>query len=271
MESPSASDVAVVFCHGCYHTPAPYIPLMESLRAIGIDAHCPQLPTSDLKKLNVGDDNNPDFDRGPPEGGYPQGHEDTETILSVLGPSVNQRKRVLMIGHSSGGWVATEAARPELQATTRRDQGLAGGIIGILYIGAFVIPVGESIHGFFQPNDGSFAVPPFLDFHVRKADFLIIFLLLSTDNKKWLATLTASPVLKTKLSNNAYEALPCAYLILEGDQALPKEYQESMVALQVQKTGDFTLYRCPSGHSPHLSCTDGTAQIIQEFVKEIEN
>ncbi len=71
--------------------------------------------------------------------------------------------------------------------------------------------------------------------------------------EKWVATLTASPVLATKLSNNAYAALPCAYLILEGDMTLPKEYQESMVALQAQKTGDFTLYRCPSGHSPHLS------------------
>lgn len=59
--------------------------------------------------------------------------------------------------------------------------------------------------------------------------------------EKWVATLTASPVLATKLSNNAYAALPCAYLILEGDMTLPKEYQESMVALQAQKTGDFTL------------------------------
>lgn len=164
----SASDLAVVFCHGSYHTPAPYMPLIESLKAAGIDAYCPQLPTSDLKKLNVGDTNNPDFDREPPEGGYPQGPEDTDTILSILSPLIlEQGKRVLVVGHSSGGWVATEATRPELQAKTRKDQGLAGGVIGILYIGAFVIPVGESVHSFFQPKNGSFMVPPFLEFHVR--------------------------------------------------------------------------------------------------------
>ncbi|KAI3328442.1 alpha/beta-hydrolase [Ustulina deusta] len=247
----SASDLAVVFCHGSYHTPAPYMPLIESLKAAGIDAYCPQLPTSDLKKLNVGDTNNPDFDREPPEGGYPQGPEDTDTILSILSPLIlEQGKRVLVVGHSSGGWVATEATRPELQAKTRKDQGLAGGVIGILYIGAFVIPVGESVHSFFQPKNGSFMVPPFLEFHKpggaglatpKDAEKFFFNDLEPTVAEKWVATLTASPVLATKLSNNAYAALPCAYLILEGDMTLPKEYQESMVALQAQKTGDFTL------------------------------
>ncbi|KAI8949819.1 alpha/beta-hydrolase [Xylaria longipes] len=243
--TPVISYLAVVICHGSYHTPAPYTPLAESLKVAGIDAYCPQLPISDPTKLNVGDPNTPDFDRGPPEGGYPQGHEETDTILSVLNPLIlEQGKRVLIVGHSSGGWVATEAARPELQAKTRKDQGLTGGVIGILYIGAFIIPVGESVHSFFQPKDGSFVVPPFLDFHT--------FFFNDLEPKvaeNWVATLTASPVLTTKLSNDAYAALPCAYLILE----------------------EFTLYRCPAGHSPHLSWTGGPVRTIQDFVKKITN
>ncbi|KAI0110724.1 alpha/beta-hydrolase [Nemania sp. FL0031] len=278
----SALNPTVVICHGSYHTPAPYKHLRELLEADSIDTYCPQLPTSDLTKLNVGDINNPDFDREPPEGGYPQGTDDTDTILSILRRLVlEEGKRVLIVGHSYGGWVATNAARPELQEKTRKTQGLAGGVIGIFYIGAFVIPVGESVHSFFQPKDGTFMVPSYLEFHKLgqaglgtpkdDADKSFFNDLDETAAKTWLATLTASPILTTKLSNDAYSALPCAYLILDGDEILPKEYQEKMVALQAEKTGDFTLYRCPSGHCPNLSWTDGTARNIQDFIKTIEN
>jgi hypothetical protein len=90
------------------------------------------------------------------------------------------------------------------------------------------------------------------------------------DAKNWATGLTASPILTTKLTNDAYAALPCGYLILEGDLTLPKEYQEGMVAQQTQKTGDFTIYRSPAGHSPHLSWTDGVVSTVQDFVSKVE-
>lgn len=160
----STSNLAVVLCHGSYHTPAPYTPLLDAFKSRGIDAYCPQLPTADLSKLDVGDVNNPDFDRAPPTGGYPQGEADVQVVLEVLKPLVEQGKDVLLLAHSAGGWVATEAARPELQSKNRAAS--SGGIIGIFYMGAFVIPVGESVNTFFQPKDGNFVVPPFMTFHV---------------------------------------------------------------------------------------------------------
>jgi pimeloyl-ACP methyl ester carboxylesterase len=163
----SPTELAVVICHGSYHSPLPYMPLVDALKAKGIVASCPQLPTADLSKLNIGDPNNPDFDREPPPGGYPQGDEDAEVIHNVLDTLISdQGKHVLIIGHSSGGWVATQAAIPELQAKARKTRGQSGGIIGILYMGAFIIPVGDSVTSFFQPKDGSFVTPPFMQFHV---------------------------------------------------------------------------------------------------------
>lgn len=162
----SIPNLAIVLCHGSYHTPAPYGPLLDAFNSRGINAYCPQLPTADLAKLDVGDVTKPDFDRPPPPEGYPQGEEDTQAVLEVLEPLIEKGKNVLLIAHSSGGWVATEAARPELQAKTGAEKGLSGGLIGIFYMGAFVIPVGESISSFFQPKDGSFVTPPFMTFHV---------------------------------------------------------------------------------------------------------
>ncbi|KAI1489524.1 alpha/beta-hydrolase [Biscogniauxia mediterranea] len=259
----AASDLAVVICHGSYHTPAPYTPLVEALRSRGIEAHCPQLRSSDLSKMNVGDVNNPDFNLGPPAGGYPQGEEDLKVVLGVLNPVVDRGKRVILLAHSSGGWVATEAARPELQAKHRKASGLPGGIIGILYMGAFIIPVGESVHSFFQPKDGSFVTPPFMKFHKHGGAGL------GTIAQKWAQTLTASPVLTTKLTNDAYSNLPCAYLVLDRDLTLPREYQEGMAVAQGEKTGAFTMYHCSSGHSPHLSRTEEVVSTIQDFAEKI--
>ena len=163
-------NTTVVIAHGFYHTPAPYQALVDAFSSQGIDACCPQLPTSDLHQLNIGDVNNPDFDREPPVGGYPQGEEDNEALLAVLKPLVKEQgQRVLLLAHSAGGWVATQAAIPELQAKVRQAEGLDGGIVGILYYGAFIIPINESIHSFFQPKDGTVHVPPWLEFHVSSS------------------------------------------------------------------------------------------------------
>lgn len=77
--------------------------------------------------------------------------------------------------------------------------------------------------------------------------------------EKWAAGLTGSPILTTKLTNDAYSAVPCAYLVLDGDLTLPKEYQEGtcMAALQGSKTGEFTMYHCPSLSPFDLDCRRG--------------
>ncbi|KAK8132281.1 alpha/beta-hydrolase [Apiospora kogelbergensis] len=274
----SSNDIAVVLCHGSYHSPKPYGRLLDAFKGVGMDAYCPHLPTADLSKLNVGDVNQPDFDREPPAGGYPQGDEDTQAVLSILEPLVlKEGKKVLLVAHSSGGWVATQAARPELQFKARNANGQPGGIVGILYMGAFVIPVGESIHSFFQPKDGTAVVPPFMEFHKHgisglgtmvKPEKFLFNDMDQNEAKEWATTLTASPILTTKLTNDAYSALPCGYLVLEGDMTLPKEYQEGMAAMQAEKTGEFSIYRCRAGHSPHLSWTQGVVETAQEFLSK---
>ncbi|PYI09488.1 hypothetical protein BO78DRAFT_405003 [Aspergillus sclerotiicarbonarius CBS 121057] len=262
-------NLAVVICHGSYQTPVPYEPLIQTLQSHGIDGYCPQRPTSDLSRLNVGDVNHPDFDREPPAGGYP-----SDTGFNQDG------KLVLIAAQSSGGWVATQAAVPALQAKPRQAEGKAGGIIGLFYMGAFVIPVGESVTTFFQPKDGTFYTPPFLRFHKHGATGLATtvdgprFLFNDMDPEdaeKWAAMLTASPIMTERLTNDAYLVLPCAYLVTENDLCLAKEYQEGMITLQSQRGADFTVYHAPSGHSPHLSWTGGVAEKMEEFVGKIWN
>lgn len=86
---------------------------------------------------------------------------------------------------------------------------------------------------------------------------------------RWAATLTAAPIMAVKLTNDAYSALPCAYVVLDLDRTLPKDYQESMVALHRQNGNVFAVYHAPSGHSPQLSWTEPLVDKVKEFTATI--
>lgn len=75
---------ALVICHGSYHTPTHYEPFMAALRSKGIEVYCPQLPSSDLRLMNVGDVAHPDYDRDPPPGGAPQQDQDVKVLKELL-------------------------------------------------------------------------------------------------------------------------------------------------------------------------------------------
>ncbi|KAJ5870228.1 hypothetical protein N7455_005169 [Penicillium solitum] len=266
---------AIVICHGSYHTPAPYQSLVDGLTAKGIEAYCPQRPTCDLSQLNVGNPNNPDFDRKAPPGGYPLPADDAAEVGLLLDKLIAQGKSVLLAGHSSGGWVAAEAAQSSRQAPVRAKEGKTGGVIGIFFIGAFIVPQGQSVHSFFQPPDGKVVAPPFMRFHKHGVNGLGTMVdpeqylfndLDAATAKKWSSTLTAAPVMNSPLTHKPYDVLPCAYLVLEKDRTLPKEYQEGMAASQSKP---FTIYRAPCGHSPHLSWTNELVAKIEQFGNQV--
>lgn len=166
--SSNQASFAVVICHGSYHTPEPFQPFLAALKAQGVEAYCPQLPSSDVSKMNVGEPSNPDYDRDPPPNGYPQPDDDVKVVSDLLNRLIKTLgKHVLLMGHSAGAFTATMVAIPEFQAKVRKGKGAPGGIIGIFYECGFLIPPGESVHSFFQPKDGGKpVVPPYAVAHV---------------------------------------------------------------------------------------------------------
>ncbi|KAJ5675467.1 Alpha/beta hydrolase fold-1 [Penicillium macrosclerotiorum] len=270
---------AIVLVHGSYHTPAPYEPFMHALGSLGFETHCPQRPTCDLNKLNVGDVNAPDFDRGPPPEGFPSDNDDLATVREVLDQLIiQQKKKVLLIAHSAGGWAATQAAVPELLYKTRDAEGHNGGLIGIFYYSAFVIPLNWAVSDHFQSKNETFEMPPWLRFWkhglsgvgtIVDAPKLMFNGLDAAEAEMWTKTLTATPIQTGILTNNAYATLPCAYVVLDEDYVLPKEYQEAMIAEQHRLGNVFTVYHAPTGHSAHLSWKEPLAEKVAEFVDKI--
>ncbi|PYI24124.1 alpha/beta-hydrolase [Aspergillus japonicus CBS 114.51] len=277
----------IIICHGSYHTPTPYTPFLNHLTSQGYEVHCPQRPTSDLTQLNVGNTSNPDFDRPPPPTGYPSDAADVAVIQTLLDRLILQEnKQVLLVAHSSGGWVATQAATPKYQDHPQASPSTkaSAGILGIFYYGAFLVPIGESVTSYFQPEDGSFVVPPFCKAHKHGPKGLLSTVDAATymfgqlpreEGQKWAASLTAAPIMTGVLTNDAYAALPCGYLVLEEDRALAAAYQEGMVQalnarLRGEGRGEVVVYRARTDHSPHLSWIKGLVGVIGEFVGGLE-
>ena len=120
------SNLAVLFVHGAWSTPAFFAPITQELEARGIPASCPLLPTCDpsavaiCSKLDM--------------------HADAQVVEKELERLIEyEDKRVLLVCHSYGGIPGTQAARADLGLKMRQCAGLCGGIVGILYIAAFIV------------------------------------------------------------------------------------------------------------------------------------
>ena len=108
---------------------------------------------------------------------YPQPPDDVRAVHGLLSQLlVNWGKRVLLIKHWAGAFTATM-----LQAKTREARGAWGGVIGLFYESGFMIPMGESVRGFFQPKDASEAViPPYNILPIPRESIRFLDLLSST-------------------------------------------------------------------------------------------
>lgn len=161
------APISVVICTGSFHVSDHYLPFAETLHSKGIEAVCPLLPTNDVCNLSVEDPTNPAFDASPPPGGWANGYDDAKVVRNEVEKLLERGKDVLLVAHSYGGWVATEAAAPELQKKSRETQGHSTGVVGIFYAVANVLPKGHSLASFFVPKDQEPGpMPPYVSFHV---------------------------------------------------------------------------------------------------------
>lgn len=145
----SSTSPTVVFIHGSWHTPKHFERVCELFQA-----H--RFPTSCKLQPSVG--------KLPPIGLM----EDAECIRTDLKELIDtQSKDVIVIAHSYGGVVATQAIDKEFGKKDREAKGKTGGIIRIVYVCAFIVPLGESLGttlGGAPPPDTK--LPPFIQVEV---------------------------------------------------------------------------------------------------------
>jgi alpha-beta hydrolase superfamily lysophospholipase len=88
--------------------------------------------------------------------------DDVKVIRKILQPSLDEGKRIVLVCHSYGG-IPGSAAVEGYQLHEREAKGLSGGIIHVVYVASFALPVkGLSL---LATVGGTFG--PFLDRTVR--------------------------------------------------------------------------------------------------------
>lgn len=138
----------ILFVHGAWHNPQHYRPIMEELETDGYPCVCPHLPSDDAE---------------PPEVLM---YEDAAVIKAAAQDLICEGREVVVVGHSYGGVVTTEAIAPEFGREHRSSQGLSGGVKRLFYQCAFLLHTGESLGSAFGGE-----LPPFVQIEVSSSPF----------------------------------------------------------------------------------------------------
>lgn len=80
--------------------------------------------------------------------------QDAEAVRDVFLPLIEEGNDVVLVVHSYGGITGSGAAYG-LSKSSRAKAGKKGGVVGIVYIAAFLVPQGLSM-------DGTIGPPPYL-------------------------------------------------------------------------------------------------------------
>ncbi|EXJ75174.1 uncharacterized protein A1O5_01870 [Cladophialophora psammophila CBS 110553] len=233
-----APKPVVFVLHGAWHGPVYFEPVKSKLEALGYTMVCPQQPST---------------------GGIPPTttlYDDAAHVRAELEQLVEQGEDVVLVLHSYGGMVGTQAAAG-LGKAERMKRGQKGGIVRLFYACAFLLPLGKDLCGGLGGR-----LPPWIkeeangSCNATMPEHVFYHDLPAEEQKHWASKLKHHSTIaqNTPLTQVAYTDIPVTYLYCEDDQALPLAVQEMMV----KQSGltDVQELRCGAGHSPFLSQPD---------------
>jgi pimeloyl-ACP methyl ester carboxylesterase len=138
------SKPTVLFVHGSWHTPNHFAPVRKVFEEAGFPTSCPRQPS---------------VCNAPPVGLM----EDAQCIRHELVRLIEEEERdLIVVAHSYGGVVATQAVEQRFARKTREKEGKKGGVVRIVYMCAFLLDVGQTLAGAFGGS-----LPPFIPVDVR--------------------------------------------------------------------------------------------------------
>lgn len=133
----------VLFIHGSWHNPNHFKAIRTLFESAGFPTECPAQATINAKPhttLTLQDD--------------------VQVIQATLSKLIEDSRDVIVVMHSYGGVLGSEAIHEKFSKKARQEKGLAGGVTQLLYMAAFILPLGASITTTFGQ------LPPFIKLEV---------------------------------------------------------------------------------------------------------
>jgi pimeloyl-ACP methyl ester carboxylesterase len=208
------------------------------------------------------------------EGVYKILKKDGYTVAVVQNPTIsladdvavtkrviaNQNGPVVLVGHSYGGAVITEAGNDPK-------------VVGLVYVAAFAPDKGESVSDLIKNPPPGAPVPPILPpqdgfLFLDKAKFAASF---AADVKADVAAFMAdsqvpwgAQALDGKISEVAWKTKPSWYLISSEDKMIPPDAQRSM-----SKRAGSTVVEVKGSHAIYVSQAKAVADLIEKAAKGV--
>jgi hypothetical protein len=243
----------VLFVPGAWHTAAHFAPICDLLHARGYEISCPVLPSCG-------------------GGAACTMQDDASAVKAELERLLAHGADVVLVAHSYGGVVATEAALAVYGKVARAEKGLEGGVVHILYLCALVLQPGQTssalrVEG--APNQAKLVIDVRIsmmssavlhtkhqsDQHITSTcridnpEALLFNDLSPHEQAHWASELRPMPLrsLGAPLTYAGYLHHPSTYLLCTNDQSLVLELQKLAVSLAVEAGAKMNTVTCDAG------------------------
>ncbi|PWY83358.1 alpha/beta-hydrolase [Aspergillus heteromorphus CBS 117.55] len=223
----------IFFVPGFWEGPSVFEHVASLLRADGFTTEITTLPST-----------------GTVSPGNPSMADDVAAIREHLTKVVERGEEVILVLHSGGGILGSEA----MKGLDKTARGGNGGVVKIVFLVGAVFPEGHE----HQPLP--FAVVEGGACYCAQPEVLLLDDLAEADKGKWLAALKPQPAegWDGKVNYTGWKDVPSVYLICEGDKLLPVPLQEQLAGLAGSE-----IERCSAGHMPQLSQPDRVVEVIK--------
>ncbi|RMZ83536.1 hypothetical protein DV738_g1083, partial [Chaetothyriales sp. CBS 135597] len=230
-----SSKPAIVFVPGAWIGPDEFRRVADSLEAAGYEVKGVDLPSGGSVPIH---------DFGP----------DVELIQATVREFADQGKDVLLVLHSYGGVVGSEAVKG-LDKATREKEGLKGGISHLYFCSAFIIPENVSISEalgnkplpWFQLSDDQLTVTPKIPPEIVYSDVEDRSIIPKTIRPHSYRTFFS------KVTYAGWKYVPNTFLLCTKDVAIPLAKQKAMVDQARSLGADFETDEVDANHNAFLS------------------
>ncbi|KAM0234892.1 hypothetical protein ACHAPO_006256 [Fusarium lateritium] len=183
--------------------------------------------------------------------------DDVEEASLVLKKHIDMGKDVVLLMHSYGGMVGSEATRG-LSRLEREKAGLKGGITRLIFLASIFAPPGKNTRGLYEANPGRYPR--------REGDYLVcdedtamcFYSELTKEQGLPLAQAAAQVYQAARVFSDeqAYDGfhklIPSSWILTKKDLLVPEAAQRMFIArLEEQGGRSVPVFELDIGHSPH--------------------
>lgn len=258
------SSPTILFVPGFWEGPAPFAQVSSLLRGSGFPTEIAALPSTG--KLSPGS---------------PSMLDDIAAIRSAVTKLVESGKEVVMVMHSGGGFVGSNA----IEGLGIKARGEAErGVIKLVFLTAAVFPEGFKLQPlpffaidvcliffclllclifFFSRDPTEFTVVQGGAMHCKSPETNLFNDLDPASAEKWTKELQPQPSegWADTVTYCGWKDVPSVYLVCENDQVIPAPMQ-----LQLAELAGSKVEKCGAGHMPFLSMPEKVAEVVKNAI-----